>query len=476
MATAEAAIRPHGKNTTNTITMCPPANQRTTPDRQKGRRPFASWMKRLANLKNSTSSNNAPNNDKKSALSRTKRKVNNLNNPYPESGFVRPPAAPSTFSGRASSFTPASITSDGRAASFASYEDSTGGRDAPMRSNKSAAPTLATNPETIHSDTGFSRAGTTYTDGIYSGRANSTFSSPRASQESLTTTLTTIQSTAPSAMMNHVATGGGGGSAATNTPVQFSHQYPVSPPASAVPSHLQQPATFAAATAGNLLTDNASILTLASSSKRRRRNSLDTNASVRAIAPSSVWGNSRESLPLSVLSRDMERDVTTPGASTAFTPTAVAPGRPSLSGLASAERASVYSNPGGVGAPALVSERNSYYSTKQSNMDAVSVRSGHLGLGHGRTESINGSISGGLDRMADRAATAASPLASPVPRDLEPPKSRRTSAWKENVEEETEESDAHDEEDETVKIDGAKCKGKAKERSKSVKSGKSGHT
>ncbi|KAK9474627.1 uncharacterized protein V1510DRAFT_411531 [Dipodascopsis tothii] len=39
--------------------------------------------------------------------------------------------------------------------------------------------------------------------------------------------------------------------------------------------------------------DNASIITLASSSKRRK--SLDTNASTRALAPSSLWG-SRESL------------------------------------------------------------------------------------------------------------------------------------------------------------------------------------
>jgi hypothetical protein len=101
-----------------------------------------------------------------------------------------------------------------------------------------------------------------------------------------------------------------------------------------------------------------------------------------------------------------------------------------------------------VGAPALVSERNSYYSTKANtnNLDAVSVRSGHFGgLGHGRTESINGSITG-IERV-DRAA-ATSPLASP----REPVSagdglgrtSRRASGWKEgglNVEEEEEEED-----------------------------------
>lgn len=66
------------------------------------------------------------------------------------------------------------------------------------------------------------------------------------------------------------------------------------------------PLNYSTATAGGLLTDNASILTLASSSKRRRRHSLDTDASVRALAPSSLWGGSRESLPLSVLSGNFD--------------------------------------------------------------------------------------------------------------------------------------------------------------------------
>ncbi|KIW05350.1 uncharacterized protein PV09_03866 [Verruconis gallopava] len=452
MAAAEAAIRPH--------------------DRQKARRPFATWMKRLANLK---SSGSALHNEKKS-LSRNKRKNNN---PYPESGYVgngvARPKAPSTISGRASSFTPASVNS-GRVGSFASYADSTtGGPNIVIRSNKSTAPTLATNPETIQSDTGFSRTGTAYTtDGLYSGRANSTFSSARASQESLTTTLTTIQSTAPSAMLPATNQ-----AAAAQSPVTFSHQYPVSPPASAVPAHMQQsishPHTYTAATANGLLSDNASILTLASSSKRRRRNSLDTQASIRAIAPSSVWGNSRESLPLSVLSANIDRESAAAGSSTGGygSSSVAAPPRPSLSGLASAERASVYSNPGGVGAPALVSERNSYYSTKLGN-DGASVRSGHLGLGHGRAESINGSITG-LDRTVDRAATVtASPLASPRegPREgeREVRASRRMSGRRDregadaDVEEEDEESTRKGEDDEDlVKVDSGKGKGKEKE-------------
>lgn len=85
-------------------------------------------------------------------------------------------------------------------------------------------------------------------------------------------------------------------------------------------------------------------MTLASSSKRRRRHSLDTDASVRALAPSSLWGGSRESLPLSVLSQRQEGD-----ASSIMQ-------RPSI-----AERASVYSS-SGVAAPALPNDRNSRYS------------------------------------------------------------------------------------------------------------------
>lgn len=64
--------------------------------------------------------------------------------------------------------------------------------------------------------------------------------------------------------------------------------------------------------ANGLLTDNASIITLASSSKRRRRHSFDTDASIRALAPASVWGGSRESLPLSILS-SMDNDRATTG-------------------------------------------------------------------------------------------------------------------------------------------------------------------
>jgi hypothetical protein len=189
--------------------------------------------------------------------------------------------------------------------------------------------------------------------------------------------------------------------------VHFSHQFPSnSPLPSAIPPHLapqQQPNSYQGATANNILTDNASILTLASSSKRRRRNSLDTNASVRALAPSSHYGGSRESLPLSVLS----------GNADAIYSPSTRPGN--VGAFANAERASVYSA-SGVTAPVLSSERNSYYANKQ-NADGLSIRSGLLG--HGRTDSIS-SIR----------ATPTSPLASPR-EPLGPGKvSRRSSDWK----------------------------------------------
>ena len=176
-------------------------------------------------------------------------------------------------------------------------------------------------------------------------------------------------------------------------------------------------------------------MTLASSSKRRRRNSLDTNASVRALAPSSIFGGSRESLPLSVLSANVGDS----SASASYQAR-----HPSVA-HAGAERASVYSSSGN--APALTSERNSYYAGKQAHTgDGGSVRSGLLG--HTRNDSITGSI-GGI-------TSAASPLASPrenPPRDMPPGRlSRRSSGWGEVNEE-----DVSGDEDETQ--DARKVKG-----------------
>ncbi|KAK8107467.1 uncharacterized protein PG998_009480 [Apiospora kogelbergensis] len=182
--------------------------------------------------------------------------------------------------------------------------------------------------------------------------------------------------------------------------VQYTQPFPTASPASAIPPHMAvaqaqhstggHPTTYNMATANNLLTDNASILTLASSSNRHRRRSFDTDASVRALAPSSLWGGSRESLPLSVLSANVEASSnmpTTPGL------------HQTTSRIANNERTSIYSATGIV--PTLPSERNSYYAKQSIAGDATSVRSGLLG--HGRADSISGSVGG-----------VASPLASPL--------------------------------------------------------------
>ena len=119
---------------------------------------------------------------------------------------------------------------------------------------------------------------------------------------------------------------------------------------------------------------------------------MDTDASVRALAPSSLFGGSRESLPLSLLSTNVDSGVpaTTAG---------LHQGRPGV-GMSN-ERASIYSATGV--APALTSERNSYYAGKQSIAgDGGSVKSGLFG--HNRNDSISGSIGG---------VAPTSPLASP---------------------------------------------------------------
>lgn len=391
-------------------------------------------MKRLANLKSNTNDTSSPSSKKSQAPTAAKNKKawgSNRNNPYPHS-TQHAQNAPANGS---NSFSTANQTNG-------SYVTSEDGDGEPHRAHttRSAAPTVGN--ETVNSDAGHSKAGTSATAGgalsSNGGGANSTFSSPNHSERSLTTTLTTIQSTAPSQLLNggnqHPASAAG----------------PAISPASAVPPHVMSthlnvnaPHTYAGVTANNQLTDNASILTLASSSKRRRRNSLDTNASVRALAPSSVWGGSRESLPLSVLSNNMN-DASTER------------GRPSVGGLASAERASVYSS-SGVAAPALSSERNSYYASKTMGADGASVRSGLLG--HGRQDSIPGSIGG--------APAASSPLASPREGTSMGARSfsRRSSEWKDGME------GAEDEEegDETEGADSVPEEAEKKDAAKSAR-------
>ncbi|KAH6639394.1 hypothetical protein C7974DRAFT_431972 [Boeremia exigua] len=368
MATAEAASRPHDRQTPR-------------------KRPFAGWMRRLANLKPSSSDSTTGAAKKHGAA----KKASAKNNPYPESGRINPDAPGLSFSTPDTPHSHESFTSEEAAAQQQRQH---------AKSTRSNAPTVATMPETVRSQRSQAETGNTNQNG------GSTFSSPNGSEHSLTTTLTTIQSTAPS----HILGAGQTTQPAvtsTGPPVHFSHQFPTSPPPLAIPPHLapqQGPHSYHVATANNVLSDDASILTLASSSKRRRRNSLDTNASMRAMAPSSHYGGSRESLPLSVLSGNMD---------TIYSPSA-RPGNVNNLSNANAERASVYSVSGATG-PALTSERNSYYASKQA--DGLSVRSGLLG--HGRTDSIS----------SMRAMHTASPLASPRDPILVTKVSRRSSEW-----------------------------------------------
>ncbi|RDL37970.1 Uncharacterized protein BP5553_05403 [Venustampulla echinocandica] len=392
MATAEAAQQPVELDGT---------------DRPSRRRPFSTWVKKIANFKSASTDTNAsshPTPAKRNTSqikSHSKRlTASKKNNPYPESGYVNGHSSIPNANGRGSFSTgPTSMSRSTPSLNQSrnSVRSSHDGHSPPTIGNKSMAATVST---AAHSEAAASHApssgqGTNATNGcgLSTGQgADSTFSSPTPSVRSLTTTLTTIQSVSgPAAHIPHQT------SNTNNQTMQFSHQFPISPPPSALPAHLApsgsggHPPTYNTATANNLLTDNASILTLASSSKRRRRRSMDTDASVRALAPSSLFGGSRESLPLSVLSANIDPSNVPP---TPHQP------RPSLGGLN--ERASIYSATGV--APALPSERNSYYAGKQSILaDGGSVKSGLAG--HGRNDSTSGSI-GGI-------AASGSPLSSP---------------------------------------------------------------
>lgn len=395
-------------------------------------------MKRLTNLKGSSSdSQPARASSKRNNGLTLKGKRQNCpkNNPYPLSGTIRNDAGSPrrSYNDTVSYADSTEQNQNHHGSSQQSLHASTSEPNIPGTSSKSTAPTLSTNGDTARSEAGYSKAGTTVTGngGVYGGGEGSTFSSPANSVRSLTTTLTTLQSTAPSTQIygitqnNQTNNGPGAGSANlshnnSNQQVQFSHQFPSSP-ASAVPPHVAHPTTYSSATANNLLTDNASILTLASSSKRRRRNSLDTNASVRALAPSSVFGGSRESLPLSVLSANVAVDPS----NTSITNAPGVLSRQSLGGLASAERISVYSTPGT--APLVHGgERSSLIASKQG--DNGSVRSGTHS--HTRNDSAAGSVAGTIGSTLNNAAIA-------TPGRI----SRRSSGWGEISGEGAEEED-----------------------------------
>ncbi|GJN84550.1 hypothetical protein PLIIFM63780_008108 [Purpureocillium lilacinum] len=363
-------------------------------DRQAHRRrPFSTWVKRLTNFKSSS--------DGERPKRHTKTKRGKLNNPYPQSGHVSGnhnhangyANGNGAINGRGNGSSYSFVTA--QTSSIVSTDDATrvsadADDHAPMTAGgRSMAGTTSTENEGQRSIIApSSLAGTSRTmgGGIDSRRGgDSTFSSPAPSVRSLTTTLTTIQSLAPN---GHQASAPAQHS--NTQSIHFSQPFPTTSPASAIPAHLAptptgHPTTYSAATANGLLTDNASILTLASSSKRRRRRSMDTDASVRALAPSSLWGGSRESLPLSVLSASVDP-----------TASSTTPGLHGSSSRIGTERTSIYSATGV--ASTLQGERNSVYTAKQG--DGASVRSGLLG--HGRPDSISGAN-----------AIATSPLASP---------------------------------------------------------------
>ncbi|KAI0851963.1 hypothetical protein F5Y00DRAFT_204354 [Daldinia vernicosa] len=368
-----------------------PTDRQERPGR---RRPFTTWVKKLANFKNAASSTEGGrhNHSKRDAIPKnSKKRPSKNNNPYPQSGRIG-----------------IAIPTHQTPGSRSSMRTSTEEAAPPTAGAPSIAHTVCTDYEatqSLHapshmasSVTGTSRTAGGGLDSRKGG--DSTFSSPAPSVRSLTTTLTTIQSLGPNAAVNGPAQGGHSSNQGNQSnqgnyqTIQFTQPFPTSSPASAIPPYLaphSNPTTYNTATANNLLTDNASILTLASSSKRRRRRSMDTDASVRALAPSSLWGGSRESLPLSVLSANIDgsggRDMSTPGL------------HQSTSRIAGAnERTSIYSTTGIT--PTLAGERNSFYAKQSLAGDAASVRSGLFN--HNRADSISGSV-GGVN----------SPLASP---------------------------------------------------------------
>ncbi|AEO62018.1 hypothetical protein MYCTH_2312904 [Thermothelomyces thermophilus ATCC 42464] len=379
------------------------------------RRPFSALMKKLANLKATSSGDGG-------RLSGSKRNgaKKPQNNPYPQSGRIAVGISPrpshySVSSGPSRRLT--SVSSLDRSDSVRSDSDD---QPPPTTGARSMAPTVSMEHETVrsilapsHGDS--SLAGTSRTANGRRG-GDSTFSSPAPSVRSLTTTLTTIQTIAPNpGGTNNQATTNHHSHSSNSQVIHFNQPFPSTSPASAIPAHLAT-TTYASATANNLLTDNASILTLASSSKRRRRRSFDTDASVRALAPSSLWGGSRESLPLSVLSATMDGAAAAAAAAAGNGPPTPGLHRGAGSGVMGGganERTSIYSATGILGTAA--SERNSLYAkpglgTGNGGVgggDAASVRSGLMG--HGRADSVAGSIGGGLAAPAAGTSSLASP-------------------------------------------------------------------
>ncbi|KAI5290170.1 hypothetical protein KEM52_000545 [Ascosphaera acerosa] len=435
-------------------------------DRHGRRYTFANWMKRLANLRGmGVADAHASSSNRRHNLHRPKKRPSAQNNPYPLSGT----AASSTddenghlsFSEplvRMASSEPSLVESVGVLSSGSGSRS----RSRSGTGRASYAPTVrSTTGDTAYSEaqsksgTAFTTFTTTQTAGRSTqyGGEGSTFSSPSPSVRSLTTTLTTMQSAntgnalvpaAPSihhhhhhhhAHHHHHVQSYGVSSQQIGS--HFVHPFASTVPqggngSSGGAAGPPQPTTYSSATANNMLTDNASILTLASSSKQpRRRNSLDTNASIRALPPSSMFSNSRESLPLSVLSEMVGAGagsgpgmlqntagplvlVDSPPRSPEFTTmTPSSPGRHS-SDLAALERRSVYSSTGmtdvavGVGVGVGVASDRAPYNPHHHRLttDAASVRSGRAR--HVRSESSPSSLDAHVSSTSLRSGSSPS--------------------------------------------------------------------
>ncbi|KAJ6094790.1 hypothetical protein N7467_002303 [Penicillium canescens] len=125
-------------------------------DRNARRRPFSSWMKRLANLKSSSDSTSNRWSNKRHINNKGK-KSDQGNNPYPLSGTINRHTGNQTPT---DSYTDQNYGSECRSRSGSSMVLSNYDNPAPMTSAKSNAPTISTNGDTTFSEAAYSKAGT----------------------------------------------------------------------------------------------------------------------------------------------------------------------------------------------------------------------------------------------------------------------------------------------------------------------------
>jgi hypothetical protein len=288
------------------------------------RKPFTSWVKRL--------------NQK---MKRTK----GPNNPYPQSGHVSsrhglPPSCSTQRQPESQSIDypqstvestpdPELVVHSAEELSGQSMQSTSEGRRSTEVEGDADGDVEGRPPTTAPSYGGTSFAGTNIT-ATDARRPDSTFSSPAPSARSVATTLSTMQTNMANGLVNGQPANTTTQPTTTTRPQQHQVVQYTQPEAlvAALPASdgernrrsAYRPATYSAIIANNLLSDNISILTLASSTQRRRRRSWDTDydhASVRALPPASQFGGSRESLPLSVLSANLDGQPTSPGLTTA---------------------------------------------------------------------------------------------------------------------------------------------------------------